>query len=174
MRYQILLKLLLLILCTFVLTACEQSQKTAKTSKVPEKKYTQAATLEGVISNNKGIIKSGILEVIDKNEHLISRLAVINGHYRVEIPVNTVLPVQLVFSSDSGTEKLIAVVIHDSITKYDINPLTTAIAKSAKAFGGYTHANMTRAAENTVNVPDANKTSAGWRGDPTKQYGGWH
>jgi len=30
------------------------------------------------------------------------------------------------------------------------------------------------AADSTVGVPDANKTSTGFRGDPTKQYGGWH
>lgn len=40
--------------------------------------------------------------------------------------------------------------------------------------GGYTRANLVRAAEETVHVPDANKTSTGWRGDPTTQYGGWH
>jgi hypothetical protein len=52
--------------------------------------------------------------------------------------------------------------------------LTTSIAKKAQALGGYTHANMVQAAEDTAKVPDANKTTAGFRGDPTTQYGGWH
>ena len=67
-----------------------------------------------------------------------------------------------------------AVVIHPTITRYDINPLTTAIAKKAMALGGYTDTNMRQAAESTVSVPDADKTSAGFRGDPTQHYGGWH
>jgi hypothetical protein len=52
--------------------------------------------------------------------------------------------------------------------------LTTAIAKAAKTMGGYTRTNMVRAAEETVSVPEGNKTSTGWKGDPTTQYGGWH
>ena len=71
-------------------------------------------------------------------------------------------------------EKLITAVVHPTITQYDINPLTTLIAKKAKSMGGYSHANMVRAAEGTVTVPDANKTTEGFRGDPTTQYGGWH
>lgn len=36
--------------------------------------------------------------------------------------------------------------------------------------GGYNRANMVRAAEGTVAVPDANKTTEGFRGDPTTQW----
>jgi hypothetical protein len=67
-----------------------------------------------------------------------------------------------------------AAIIYPNIKKYDINELSTAIAKKAKVLGGYTHYNMMRAAESTVSVPDANKTTTGFKGDPTKQYGGWH
>jgi hypothetical protein len=114
------------------------------------------------------------VEVTDESGHFITDAAVDNGHYSVEIPANTVLPILLTFSSELGAEKLVAAVVHDSITKYEINPSSTAIAKAAKAMGGYTHANMIRAAEDTAHVPDANKTTTGWRGDPTTQYGGWH
>ncbi len=65
-------------------------------------------------------------------------------------------------------------VVQADINRYDISPLTNAIAQQAKALGGYTLRNMTQAAEDGVHVPDANKTSTGFRGDPTKQYGGWH
>ena len=98
-----------------------------------------------------------------------------NGHYSVKIPADTVLPIVLTFYPEAADgEKLITAVVHPAITKYDINPLTTSIAKKAQAMGGYTHANMVRAAEGTATVPDANKTTAGFRGDPTTQYGGWH
>jgi hypothetical protein len=52
--------------------------------------------------------------------------------------------------------------------------LTTFIAKKAKTLGCYNHANMVRAAEDTASVPDSNKTTEEFRGDPTTQYGGWH
>jgi len=164
----------LLALSGFAITGCEQEKKTAKASQAVVKKYAQATVLEGVVSNDKGVIKTGTVEVTDENGRLITRATVDNGHYRVEVPAHTVLPILLTFASESGTEKLVAAVIHDTITKYEINPSTTAIAKAAKAMGGYTHANMTRAAADTIRTPDANKTTTGWRGDPTTQYGGWH
>ncbi|MGZ4970652.1 MAG: hypothetical protein ACXV8O_18050 [Methylobacter sp.] len=157
-----------------VVTGCEQSQKTAKASQAVVKKYARATTLEGTVSNDKGIVKTGTVEVSDENGRLIRQAAVDDGRYSVEVPADTVLPILLTFSSGSGTEKLVAAVIHDTITKYDINPSTTAITKAAKAMGGYTHANLTRAAADSVHTPDANKTTTGWRGDPTTQYGGWH
>lgn len=173
MKHTVLLMLLPMALSGFVVTGCEQGQKTEKVSPAVLKKYSKATTLEGVVSNNKGVIKTGRVEVADESGRLISHAAVDSDHYSIEIPANTVLPILLTFSSDSG-EKLVAAVIHDSITRYEINPSSTAIAKAAKAMGGYTHANMIRAAEDTAHVPDANKTTTGWRGDPTTQYGGWH
>ena len=165
---------IMLVLSGLAITGCEQEKKTPKVSQGPVKKYAQATVLEGVVSNDKGVIKTGTVEVTDESGHLITQATVDDGHYSVEVPANTVLPILLTFSSGPGTEKLVAAVIHDTITKYEINPSTTAIAKAAKAMGGYTHANMTRAAADTIHTPDANKTTTGWRGDPTKQYGGWH
>ncbi|MGZ5007007.1 MAG: hypothetical protein ACXWE9_07010 [Methylobacter sp.] len=165
---------LALILSGFLLTGCEQEKKTVNISQSGVKKYTQQTRLAGTVSNNKGLIKTGIVEAGDQNGRVIAHAAVDNGHYSVEVPAGTVLPILLTFSSDAADEKLVVAVVHDSITKYDINPSTTAIAKAAKAMGGYTHANLTRAAADTVHTPDANKTTTGWRGDPTTQYGGWH
>jgi len=174
MKHKILFSLLLVTFSSFSITGCDQGQKTAKVSQSVAKKYTQATFIAGVVSNDKGVIKTGIVEVTDENGRLITHVAVDNSHFRVEIPANTVLPILLTFSAESSTEKLVTAVIDDTITKYYINPSTTAIAKAAKAMGGYTRTNMVRAAEDTVHTPDANKTTTGWRGDPTTQYGGWH
>jgi len=174
MKRTIIFTVLPVILSGFAVTGCEQEQKMPKVSQAVVKKYAKATTLEGAVSNNKGVIKTATLEVADESGRLITQSAVENGHYSVEIPANTVLPILLTVSSESSADKLVTAVIHDTITKYEINPSTTAIAKAAKAMGGYTHANMTRAAADTVHTPDANKTTTGWRGDPTTQYGGWH
>jgi len=174
MKHKVLFSLLLATLSSVVITGCDQGQKTAKVGQVLVKKYTKATTLECVVSNNKGVIKTGRVEVTDETGRLITHVDVVDSHFSVEIPANTVLPILLTFSSESSTDKLVTAIIDDPITRYYINPSTTAIAKAAKEMGGYTRANMVRAAENTVHTPDANKTTTGWSGDPTTQYGGWH
>ena len=174
MKDKILFSLVLLATGSFTLTGCDKDEKTVKLSQSVEKKYSQETVLEGVISNDKSIIKTGIVEVTDENGRLINQVTIDNSHFSVKIPINTALPLLLIFSSEGSDEKLLSVVIYENITTYYINPSTTAIAKAAKSMGGYTHANLVRAAENTVHVPDANRTSTGWRGDPTTQYGGWH
>ncbi|MDO9141907.1 MAG: hypothetical protein Q7U38_16425 [Methylobacter sp.] len=174
MKRTLLSKILLVILGALAVSACGQDPKPATSRPTVVKKYAQATVLEGAVSNDKGLIKTGTVAANAENGQLITQVTVDNGHYRVDIPADTVLPILLTFSAESGGEKLVAAVVHSSITQYEINPLSTAIAAAAKAMGGYTHANMTRAAERTVHTPDANKTTTGWRGDPTTQYGGWH
>jgi hypothetical protein len=175
-KYKFIYTLILLCMSSSFLTGCEKSNQSIVSIKQDLKKYEQAATLEGRVSNNHGPIKAGSIKVTDHNEEPVASTALQhNGHYSVKIPANTVLPIVLTFYPESADgEKLMTAVVHPTITKYDINPLTTSIAKKAQAMGGYTHANMVRAAEDTVTVPEANKTTAGFRGDPTTQYGGWH
>ncbi|MDP7537116.1 MAG: hypothetical protein QF470_04735 [Methylococcales bacterium] len=40
--------------------------------------------------------------------------------------------------------------------------------------GGYTKNNLQRAAIGGIAVPDRDTSQAGFRGDPTKQFGSWH
>lgn len=174
MNHTVLCKALLVAIASLLIAGCEQDQKTITTQPAVVKKYTQATFLQGKVSNDQGLVKAGSVKATTENGVLITQVAIDKGHYRVEIPANTVLPIILTFAAESGAEKWITVVIHNSMTQYDINPLTTAIASAAKTMGGYTHANMIRAAELTVQAPEANKTTTGWRGDPTTQYGGWH
>jgi hypothetical protein len=174
-KYKFLCTLSLLVMAACFLTGCDKGeQKTARIVLINT--YEQATTLEGLVSNNHGPIKAGTIKVTDKYEELVASTAVQhNGHYSVKIPIDTVLPIVLTFYPEAADgDKLITAVVHAGITKYDINPLTTSIAKKAYAMGGYTHANLVGAAEGTATVPNANKTTAGFRGDPTKQYGGWH
>ena len=176
MKYKFLYTLLMLFMASCFLTGCGKSNQNTASIKQVIKKYDQATFLDGVVSNNRGPIRAGTIKVTDRYEELVASTALRNnGHYSVKIPADTVLPIVLTFYPETADgEKLITAVVHPTITKYDINPLTTSIAKKAQAMGGYTHANMVRAAEGTATVPDANKTTAGFRGDPTTQYGGWH
>ena len=142
------------------------------------KKFDNATRLQGQVSSKDKPIKAGRIKVTDSEGQLIvSTVLQDSNHYQVDIPANTDLPVILRFYPELNSpeaESLLAVVIDPTITHYDLSPLTTAIAKKAEALGGYTRANLVMAAESMVSVPDANKTSTGFRGDPTTQYGGWH
>jgi hypothetical protein len=174
MKKPIYLPLVLLHSIMFLVSGCEQSQTPASFSQAAIKKYSKATTIEGTVSTGRALIKTGTVDVTDENGQKIKQATVENGHFQVEIPSGTNLPLLLNFTSETHPEKLVTVVVYDNLTKYFIDPSTTAIAKAAKAMGGYTRANLIRAAEDTTHTPDANKTTAGWRGDPTTQYGGWH
>lgn len=170
--------LLITIIFSLLLTGCnnDTDKKSAIVSQQAIQKYTIDTTLSGKVSNKEGTIREGIVKANDSKNKLISSTEVDkDGHYSLTIPANTELPIILSHSlPNSDKDSLISVVIYASYKKYDINDLTTVIAKKAKSLGGYTHSNMTIAADQTVGVPDANKTSTGFRGDPTSQYGGWH
>ena len=170
-------RLPVLLLAAGLLSACGNQAPPPQTVKEPVRQYEKAVVLQGSVSNDRGPVKSGIIEARTEAGVLLAETALENSaRYQLEIPAGSVLPVILSFSpsGQGGGEKMLSVAVQPSIHKYDINPLTTAIAKQAKALGGYTLRNMTRAAEDRVHVPDANKTSTGFRGDPTTQYGGWH
>ena len=163
------------LLALLIVSGCEKDAPKSAFPQQATKKYAQATTLEGLVSDDKGPIKSGTVKVIDEKGAVLAEASLQGSdHYKVKVPAGTVLPIVLTFYPESSGEQLITAVIHPAVTKYDITPLSTAIAKKAKALGGYTHGNMLVAAESMGTVPDDNKTTAGFRGDPTKQYGGWH
>lgn len=169
-------KLSALLLAACLLPSCGQDSKPQQTAKEASRKYERAVTLQGSVSDNKGPIKTGKIEARLPGGQLLAETTLENSaRYQLEIPAGTDLPLVLNFlPAEPGAEKMVSVAVQPAISRYDINPSTTAIAKQAKALGGYTLRNMTRAAEDMVHVPDANKTSTGFRGDPTTQYGGWH
>jgi len=169
---------LMLLMFGHILAGCEKSDQHTKPTQQTVKKYDQAAILQGLVSNKDGVINAGYIEATDSKGRSLARTGLQNnGRYQLEISANTMLPIVLTFypgSDKAALQKLIAVAVDPDITQYDLNPLTTAIAKKAEALGGYTRANMVIAAESTISAPEENKTSTGFRGDPTRQYGGWH
>ena len=150
------------LLNAFLLSACNEMQQ-SKPATQSVTKYTETA----VVLSGKVESKTGNVNALD-GENVVASASVQNGRYQLEIPAQTKLPIILHY------DNLIAVAIDADITTYDINELTTAIAAKAQALGGYSRNNLVLAASNSVHTPDANKTSTGFRGDPTSQYGGWH
>ena len=154
----------LFLLSGLLLSACNEMQQSKPAKQVAQKYTSNSVLLAGKIEGS-----SETIELMDISENVIASTRVQEkGRYQIEIPAQTKLPVIL------HTGAFISVVIDTDMTHYDINALTTSIASRAKALGGYTRQNIVLAASDSVNTPDANKTSSGWRGDTTSQYGGWH
>ncbi|WP_020157566.1 MULTISPECIES: hypothetical protein [Methylobacter] len=132
--------------------------------------------IEGVVSDRDGPVISGEVAVKDKNGVPVTSV-VLNGdsQYSVNIPANTAYPV---FLEITGHDELLeAVVIDPSAVKQDITPMSTLVVRSARDLGGVTKENMARAAINAISqskTASGKGTTAGFKGDPTKQYGGWH
>lgn len=167
-------------LFSVLLTACNNSDTNNKSTITVQEKiqvYSRQTVLKGKVSSENARFTAGKIIVTDDNGKTIETTELGKGnHYSITIPENTELPLILSFypKNKNNKEALVAVALYPAIKIYDINDLTTSIAKTAKKRGGYTHKNMVFAADNVVGVPDANKTSTGFRGDPTTQYGGWH
>ena len=173
--------LLAVILASFLLTACDNndtSRKTILSSNTTVRKYDQAVTLYGAVSSKEGSVTSGEISATNEKGIVIASTQLKNSdRYSIEIPAGTPLPILITVSpvtKQSDNQPLQVAVIDPILKKYDINLLTTAIAKKAKAMGGYTYINLRQAAMDSSSAPDANKTTGGFRGDPTRQYGGWH
>ncbi len=146
----------------FLLSACNEMQQSKPAAQSVTKYTSTSILLSGKVENKTGNVKA-----LD-GENVIVSTNIENGRYQLEIPAQTKLPIVL----QSGD--FISVVVDADVTHYDINSFTTNIAAKAKSLGGYTRQNMILAASNSVHTPDANKTSTGFRGDTTTQYGGWH
>ncbi len=158
--------------------ACDSQVQPVVTGKSSPEKYETLKTLQGMVSNDDGPVKTGIVKVLSENGRELSRVALAgSAQYSLEVPAGTALPLILAYypTADADAEqRMMTVAVHAATSKYDINQLSTRIAQQAKAMGGYTHKNLVRAAESSGTVPAGNKTTAGFRGDPTTQYGGWH
>lgn len=163
-----------------LLSACGNSDNKAKPymQAQAKRKFDKNIMLTGVVSKGEDKINDAQIKVISESGVEIASAAVgTDGLYQVQVPAGTELPIiiQAIMASDpEQSGPLMVVAIDPSIKRYDINLLTTAIAKKAKELGGYTYANLSQAAMSSTSVPDVNQTTGGFSGDPTRQYGGWH
>jgi len=163
------LSIFLAICIASIITACEDSPR-KPVQQAATVRFIAASTLEGQVTDRNGLLKTGKVLLSDAQNQVLAIADIQEGRFQVTVSENTALP--LVLSVESAD--LRAVVIDPWQKRYDINTLTTVIAEKAKALGGYSRSNMVRAAETTVDMPAANRTSTGFRGDLTTQYGGWN
>lgn len=153
-----------------LLSGCSESSNDKRTS------IGAYSRIEGIVTDRDGPITSGKIIIKDKNGAAITSIT-LNGDskYSADIPANAAYPVFLEIKRDD--ELLEAVILDPTAVKQDITPMSSLVVRSARDLGGVTKENMARAAINAISqskTASGKNTTAGFKGDPTKQYGGWH
>ena len=178
LRYRVTASRLVPLMIVLAISACDSKPKATLISTNKPQNYSQMTTLQGLVVDDAGPVKTGLVRALSEQGR---ELAIVtlqdSARYQLEIPAGTALPLIIAYyptANADDAQRMLTVAVHASASKYDINPASTRIAKQAKVLGGYSHANLVRAAESSGIVPANNKTTSGFRGDPTTQYGGWH
>jgi hypothetical protein len=130
-----------------------------------------------VLYDDNPVTKASI-EATDRNGKAIAN-ATLNGdaHYRLKLPAGTAFPVVLTAKPEGEAQALKAAVTSDLVSEQDISSVTTIVVDTAMSLGGLTESNLAKAAGAAISQrrsTGGSGGSAGFKGDPTKQYGGWH
>jgi hypothetical protein len=168
------LKTFSLIASVLALTACGPSS-TPGTSGGPA---AVESKITGLVLNEEGPVAKAAIEARDRNGNIVAK-AELGGdsHYNVRIPAGAAYPLVLTALPEGGPASLKAAVTNDLVTEQDISPVTTIVVDTALSLGGLTEANLAKAAGAAIaqrKSSGGSGGSAGFKGDPTKQYGGWH
>ncbi len=82
-----------------LLSGCGKEAKPQKLHKETVQKYEKTVTLQGSVSNNTGLVKSGKIEARLPSGELLAETVLENSaRYQLQIPAGTVLPLILSFS----------------------------------------------------------------------------
>lgn len=141
------------------------------------KKYGQAVTVQGTVNNADGSVENATIEVTDQSGQTLITTQLQGSHsYTLEVPAGALYPVVISAYPEGSDEVLKVLMISPSLTKNDISPFSSEIIDKALALGGFSEKNIMQATMTTSRASggQANKTEAGFTGDPTRQYGGWH
>ena len=99
------------------------------------------------------------------------------------IPAGTSFPLIIIAYPESApNEPLKAAVTDSQASEQDLSPVTTIVVDTAMSLGGLTEANLAKAAGAAIaqrkrsggGGGGGGATTQSFKGDPTKQYGGWH
>jgi hypothetical protein len=160
---------ILLLTAGSLLSACD--------SKAPSPKARSDHLVRGVVFNEEGPVTKGRLEATDSRSAIVGKTE-LNGdsHYTIKLPPGSAYPVVITAYPAQG-EPLKAVVTNDLVEEQDVSDVTSLVVDAAINLGGLTDANLAKAAGAAISQRKSSGgtgSSTGFKGDPTKQYGGWH
>lgn len=139
---------------------------------------TAEARVSGVVLGDEGPAPKAKVEAKDRNGAVVAQAeAGADAHYSLKIPAGAAYPLILSATAEGEPSALKAAVTSDLVADQDISPVTTLVVDTALSLGGLTEANLAKAAGAAIaqrKSSGGSGGSAGFKGDPTKQYGGWH
>lgn len=134
--------------------------------------------ITGLVLTDEGPVAKARIEAQDSRGARLAQAEVGgDGHYRLTLPAGAGYPVVLSAYREGGAAPLKAVATSDLVTEQDISEVTTLVVDTALSLGGLTEANLAKAAGAAIaqrKTSGGSGSSAGFKGDPTKHYGGWH
>lgn len=153
------------------LTACGDAS-------APRATAASEDTIAGIVRTDEGPVTKGQIEAQDSKGAIVARTEIGgDSHYRLTLPANTAYPIILTAHPEGSAQALKAAVTSSLAEEQEISEVTTLVVDSALSLGGLTEANLAKAAGAAISQrrsTGGSGGSAGFKGDPTKQYGGWH
>lgn len=139
--------------------------------------------ITGHVLNDDGPVTAATIEATDAAGVVAAR-GELKGDsvYRLTIPARTRYPVVITaYPAENPGEPIKAAVTSPDAVEQDISAVTTIVVNTAMSLGGITEANLAKAAGAAIaqrrksgGGSGGGQTSESFKGDPTKQYGGWH
>ncbi len=164
---------------SILLTACGDNAPSPSTA------AAASIRLSGHVLNDDGPVNKGRLEARDTKGAVVAKSELAGGSngYQLTLPAGTAYPVVLTaYPEAAPSETLKAAVVNAVSAEQDISQVTTIVVDTALSLGGITEANLARAAGAAISMRKKSggggggggATTESFKGDPTKQYGGWH
>ena len=141
-----------------------------------------AVRLTGHVLNDDGPITAAKIEAQDASGAVAARTEIRGDSvYTLTIPAGARYPLILTASPEDGGEPVKAAVTDSAVREQDISAVTTIVVDTALSLGGINEANLAKAAGAAIaqrrksgGGGGGGQTTESFKGDPTKQYGGWH
>jgi len=144
-----------------------------------------SSRISGHVSNDDGPVSKARIEAKDAKGQVAAKteLQADSNTFQITLPTGTAYPVILIaFPEASPNEALKAAVASPLVAEQDISPVSTIVVDTALSLGGINEANLAKAAGAAIALRKKSggggggggATTESFKGDPTKQYGGWH
>ena len=139
--------------------------------------------LNGYVSNDKGPVDKARIEAKDAKGQVTAKAELQNGSnaYQISLPPGTAYPVILTAYPLATPEAPLKAAVSSPLSaEQDISPITTIVVDTALSLGGINEANLAKAAGAAISLRKKSGGSSGgattesFKGDPTKEHGGWH
>jgi hypothetical protein len=144
----------------------------------PKSSSAAEDTIAGQVITDQGPVTKAKIEAKDSRGSVVARTEISgDAHYRLTIPAGAAYPLVLTAYPEGQPEPLKAAVTSELAEDQDISEVTSIVVDTAMNLGGLTEANLAKAAGAAISqrkTTGGSGGSAGFKGDPTKNYGGWH